>query len=83
MFTTECPLSGGIASTVGLHPIKTCVQKHIFVMLTTPQNNFSHPKYRHREQFFGVCKTPMQKFGNFSRIYALGLQFTSVVSNTV
>jgi len=37
MFTTECPLSGGIASTVGLHPSKLVYKKHIFVMLTTPK----------------------------------------------
>ena len=33
--------------------------------------------------FFGVCKTPMQKFGNFSQVYTPTHQFSSDVPNTV
>jgi len=34
-------------------------------------------------QVFGACKTPTQKFRNFSRVYAPAHQFTSVVSDMV
>ena len=34
-------------------------------------------------QVFGACKTPTQKFRNFSQVYALEHRVTSVVSNMV
>ena len=41
------------------------------------------PKIPLPGEFFGTCRTPAQKFGNFLRVYAPAHRFTSAISNMV
>ena len=76
----------------------TC-KRHILGMSASPQKWFVSPEIvlselcagnKHpaqntasRGSFFGACKTPLQKFINFSQVYAPAHWFMSAVSNMV